>query len=50
MGFGAATGAGGRSLGLAGLAALRIVLELLLAKEQLLPDGKNKVSPAIGAF
>jgi len=50
MGFGAAARAGGGPLDLAGLAALRIVLELLLAKEQLLPDGKDKISPAIDAL
>jgi hypothetical protein len=39
----------GNSLGLAVLAALRFVAELLIVKEQLFPGGEDKVGTAIDA-
>ena len=40
----------GHALGLAGLATLRLVLELLVVEEKLFPGGEDKVSTAIDAF
>jgi hypothetical protein len=56
--FGAALRAGGsrfgpgaaparRTLGLAGFASFRVVLELFIVKEQLLPGCENKITSAI---
>jgi hypothetical protein len=48
--FLAATRSAAGTFSLAGLAAFRIVSELLLLKEQLLPSRKNELISAIGAL
>jgi hypothetical protein len=42
-------GENGHALGLAVLAALRFILEILVAEKDLFPSGENEVGPAVDA-